>query len=250
MGSQEYTAEVDAMLEPVTQVRSSTEAGGVHLRRTATAGVEPETLPDLLLIERSRAGDTRAIEALIRRYARRLFRLARAMLGEEERAEAAVCAAFVTAFADLNRYEPGAKFAAWLTRLTFTQAHAARAHARASSGRPAYTANLGATADEQPRAELERSVDALPEVFRVVFVLRVVEGVTGIETAASLALNQTTVRTRLYRALRRLSPQVLAGVRAMPALLAPSPECAERIVGRVLASLPHASMLSISASPP
>jgi len=238
------------MLEPVTQIRGSAEAGGVKARRTAPAGAGPETQPDLLLIERSRAGDTQAIEALIRRYARRLFRLARSVLGEEERAEAAVCEAYVTAFADLNRYEPGAKFAAWLTRLTFTQAHAARAQARAPVLVPAHTPNLGAASDEQQRAELERSINALPEVFRVVFVLRVVEGVSGIETAASLALNQTTVRTRLYRALRRLSPQVVAGVRAMPALLAPSPECAERVVGRVLASLPQGSMLSISASPP
>jgi len=240
------------MLEPVTQVRSGAETSGLQARRAA--GVEPEALPDLLLIERSRAGDSRAIEALIRRYGRRLFRVARSVLSQEEHAEAAVCEAYVAAFLDMNRYEPTGKFAAWLTRLAYTQARAARAHARdpiaAAPGGAPPANGAGADEERQPRAALERAVDALPEVFRSVFVLRVIEGVSGVETAASLALHQTTVRTRLYRALRRLSPEVVARVRALPALLAPSAECSERIVGRVLAALSHGSMRSISASPP
>ena len=38
--------------------------------------------------------------------------------------------------------------------------------------------------------------------------MRVVEGISGIETAASLGVHETTVRTRLYRALRRLDAEV------------------------------------------
>jgi len=244
------------MLEPATESRSSTDPGSLHIRRAGASATEPETLPDLLLIERSRGADARAIEALIRRYGRRLFRVARSVLPEAERAESAVCEAYLAAFADLDRYEPAGKFAAWLTRLTLAQARAARAHARplsaaASPAAVAHSSAPEAPPDElQPLAELERSIDGLPEVFRVVFVLRVIEGISGIETAASLALNPTTVRTRLYRALRRLSPQLVERMRAMPALLTLPPERTERIVGRVLAALPQGSMLSISASPP
>jgi len=54
------------------------------------------------------------------------------------------------------------------------------------------------------RQALEQAIDALPEVFRTVFVLRAIEGISGIETAACLGINETTVRTRLYRAQRRL----------------------------------------------
>jgi RNA polymerase sigma-70 factor (ECF subfamily) len=54
------------------------------------------------------------------------------------------------------------------------------------------------------RQILEQAIDALPEVFRTVFVLRAIEGISGIETAACLGINETTVRTRLYRAQRRL----------------------------------------------
>jgi RNA polymerase sigma-70 factor, ECF subfamily len=236
------------MLEPVVPVRASTEASGMHARRTGAAHVEPEALPDLLLIEGSRTGDARAIEALVRRYSRRLFRIARSVLADEARAESAVCQAYLMAFADLSRYEPAGKFAAWLSRLTLIQTRATEAGIVPPGAAPAPTAT---TPDEpSPHAELERVIDALPEVFRVVFVLRVIEGITGIETAASLGLNQTTVRTRLYRALRRLPPEALACMRATPTLLALSPERSERIVSRVLAALPHDSTLSISAPPP
>jgi RNA polymerase sigma-70 factor, ECF subfamily len=243
------------MLEPITQIRSSVEVSAMQVRRVVAAGVEPEALPDLLLVERSRSADTRAIEALIRRYGRRLFRIARSVLPDEERAEAAVCAACLTAFSDLSRYEPAGKFAAWLARLTFIHARATNAQLGRSSA-AAGAAEAGAaqvrdsaTVDEM-RRQLEQAIDALPEVFRTVFVLRVLEGISGVETAASLALHQTTVRTRLYRALRRLPPEVVTHVRTAPALFPLSPECAERIVRRVLSAVPQGSILTISASAP
>ena len=77
------------MLEPITQARAL-EAGATHTRRPGAQGAEPDALPDLLLIERARSGDERAIEALVRRYSRRLFRVARSVLPDAERAESAV----------------------------------------------------------------------------------------------------------------------------------------------------------------
>ena len=54
------------------------------------------------------------------------------------------------------------------------------------------------------RVAFEQAIDALPEAFRTVFVLRAIERISGIEPAACLGINETTVRTRLYRAQRRL----------------------------------------------
>jgi RNA polymerase sigma-70 factor (ECF subfamily) len=54
------------------------------------------------------------------------------------------------------------------------------------------------------RRLLEHAIDALPETFRTVFVLRVVEQLSINETAACLDLNSATVKTRLHRAQRRL----------------------------------------------
>src|SRR3984893_14271099 len=179
------------MLEPLTQV-GSLEASGAHTRRAGTQAATQE-LPDLLLIERARSGEERAIEALIRRYSRRMFRVARSLL-DEDAAESVVQDAYLAAFGDLNRYAPTGKFAAWLTRLAFNQARALRATARsgplAAPPQLAPAATRGAlAADEmQERRALEQAIGGLPEIFRPVFVLRVVEGISSIETAASLGV--------------------------------------------------------------
>lgn len=238
------------MLDPVTQSRSLDNHATLS-RRTGPPGSGTENLPDLLLIERSRAGDETAIEALIRRYARRLFRVARSVVPDEDRAEAVLQEVYLAAFGDLTRYEPTGKFAAWLTRLAYQQARVQRAGMRFAP----VTAGNGAapvaaeTEDAQERRELEHTVGCLPEVFRTVFVLRVVEGISGIETAASLGVHETTVRTRLYRAHRRLDAETVRRVRAVPALLELSPARLERVLARVLAHLPHGSLPGGSASP-
>src|ERR1700732_5183766 len=229
------------MLEPMTQV-GSLEASGAHTRRAGTQAATQE-LPDLLLIERARSGEERAIEALIRRYSRRMFRVARSLL-DEDAAESVVQDAYLAAFGDLNRYAPTGKFAAWLTRLAVHEARAPR-------NRPPAPTPASAAADEaQERRELEHAIGRLPEVFRTVFVLRVVEGISGIETAGCLGVHATTVRTRMYRAQRRLAPDVARRVRVAPGFLELTPERLDHIVRRVLGRLPQGSMLTISASLP
>jgi RNA polymerase sigma-70 factor (ECF subfamily) len=243
------------MLEQVTPVRSL-DATGAPPRRASAQTPGPDHLPDLLLIERARSADERAIEALIRRYGRRLFRVARSVLADEDAAEAAVQEAYLAAFGDLSRYEPTGKFAAWLTRLAYHQARALRAGARPGYGgapaQPAATPGPADAATEERREQrvLEHAVGGLPEVFRTVFVLRAVEGISGIETAASLGVHETTVRTRMYRAQRRLALDTVSRVRVAHGLFELSVERADRIVGRVLAQLPHDSMVRISAPPP
>ncbi|TLZ06845.1 MAG: sigma-70 family RNA polymerase sigma factor [Gammaproteobacteria bacterium] len=241
------------MLLPLTQVQSLAPNGVYGRRPGDNAAVD--SLPDLLLIERSRGGEQRAIEALVRRYSRRLFRVARSVLVEEDAAESAVQDAYLAAFADLSRYTPTGKFAAWLTRLAFTQARAPAAGTR--PGQPATPRQLAAeepgTAEAREaleRHELEKAIMALPEVFRTVLVLRTVEGISGIETAASLGVHETTVRTRMYRAQRRLGAELVQRLRLAQGLFELAPERLDRIVKRVLAQLPHGSMLTMSASPP
>jgi RNA polymerase sigma-70 factor, ECF subfamily len=156
-------------------------------------GAAAHGLPDLLLIERLRGADTRALETLARRYAQRIYRIARSLLGEESAAESAVEEIYAVALEELKRHAPAGKLGVWLTRLALEQL---RAH-----GAPLGAAPRSAGSYRHP---LESAIDALPEVFRTVFVLRVVEGISGTETAAVLGLNVTTVRTRLFRAHRRL----------------------------------------------
>ena len=200
------------MLEPMTE----TEMSAQHHRTLEPAPGAP-ALPDLLLVERARSKEVRAFETLMRRYNQRLFRIARSIVPDGDIAETVVQEAYLLAFSDIERYEPTGKFGAWLARLAFNQALAIRRTSRpsplASVTEPTpveITAVDGSiTTDAQTEAPpsrqvLEQAIDALPEVFRTVFVLRAIEGISGIETAACLGINETTVRTRLYRAQRRL----------------------------------------------
>jgi hypothetical protein len=125
------------MLDQVTPSRSLDTP--VTLARRGSAVSVTDHKPDLLLIERARAGDEAAIEALIRRYARRLFRVARSVIPDDEPAMAIVQEACVAAFGDLSRYEPTGKFAAWLTRLAYQHARVQRVGMRGAAANPAPT---------------------------------------------------------------------------------------------------------------
>ena len=183
-------------------------------RASAPRSLEPSAgataLPDLLLVERARGKETRAFATLMLRYNQRLFRIARSIVADGDAAETIVQETYLLAFSEIERYEPTGKFGVWLARLAFNQALALRRTARPSSMAPNEIASgAGSPADDPSdalpsRELLEQAIDRLPEVFRTVFVLRAIEGISGIETAACLDLNETTVRTRLYRAQRRL----------------------------------------------
>jgi RNA polymerase sigma-70 factor (ECF subfamily) len=223
------------MLDPVTPSRGPDSP----VRRAAAAGTDH--LPDLLLVERARAGEEQAVAALIRRYGGRLYRVARSVVPDGERAELIVQEAYLTAFGDLSRYEPTGKFAAWLTRLAYQQAHARRDAGVPAGALPPQLPQLPqAGEDTLERRELEHAISALPEVFRTVFVLRIVEGISGIETAACLGVHETTVRTRLYRAQRRLTAATVLRVRSLPALLELPAARLEQLLQRVLSHLPAA----------
>jgi RNA polymerase sigma-70 factor (ECF subfamily) len=221
------------MLDPALVSRNLTTSSGAASGTSATHSGE---LPDLLLIERARAGDEQAVQALVRRYVPRLYRVAWSVLLDGARAETAVLEACTAAFGDLGRYEPSGKFAAWLTRLTYNEARALR-------GGPA----SAASASKEPTGQangLERIV-ALPEPFRTVYVLRAIEGISGIETAASLNLHETTVRTRLYRAHRRVAAHAGEAGPVSPAILEPSAE----FIGRLSERLHHGSLRSGASRP-
>jgi RNA polymerase sigma-70 factor, ECF subfamily len=237
------------MLDQVTPSRSLDTPATLARRASAVAVTDHK--PDLLLIERARAGDEAAIEALIRRYARRLFRVARSVIYDDERATAIVQEAYLAAFGDLSRYEPTGKFAAWLTRLAYQHARLQRVEMRfaAASPGPATATAADAAGELSAQRELEHAISSLPEVFRTVLVLRVLEGISGIETAASLGVHETTVRTRLYRAHRRLDAELVRRMRSAPALLELPAARLERLVSAVLVHLPRGALHIHAATP-
>ena len=239
------------MLEP-TRAHTPETAAGMHAKRVIEPAPGLGDLPDLLLVERTRNRDTHAFETLMRRYNRRLFRIARSILSDVNAAEEAVRGAHLRAYANLDRYEPAGKFGAWLARLAFNEALSSRKHGSQGPGSefrtdqvPASTASGSDANETSPnRRMLESAIDALPEVFRTVLVLRLVEELSGVEVAVCLGLHETTVRTRLYRAQQRLKVDVARQLRAEPFnIFELTPERSERIAQQVLVRLHGSSVM-------
>jgi RNA polymerase sigma-70 factor (ECF subfamily) len=213
-------------------------------------------LPDDRLVELTRDNDLTAFEALMRRHNRRLFRVARSVLQDGGAAEDAVQEAYLRAFTKLASYKPTGKFSAWLTRVALNEALMMRRRERGDTVSlddigdeavmPADAANAEPPTAEQfveaahARALLEHAIDALPENFRMVFVLRVVEGLDVRETAECLELNANTVRTRLFRAQRQLRGDLTRRLRGESSEIFDfGAERCDRVVERVLERLPH-----------
>ena len=153
----------------------------------------------------------------------RLFRAAWSILRDRSEAEEAVQAAYVSAFSGIDRFEGRSSLSTWLTRIVINEALGrVRAERRRRAGLDAegvpvleaYREKLvagsetpapdAAVAREQLRRLIERAVATLPEMFRTVFVLREVEGLSVEDTAEALGIPAATVKTRLLRARKRL----------------------------------------------
>jgi len=191
-----------------------------------TAPRPSEKLPDMELVERVRAGDAAAMEVLMRRHNRMLFRTARAILRDDAEAEDAVQDAYIAAHRALGTFRGDAKLSTWLVRIAANEAlMRRRRNARSAAVLPLDASPDGerqamaiASEDRGPEEEavrgqlrrvLETRIDALPDSYREVFVLRGVEELSVEETAAALGIPEPTVRTRFFRA-RSLMREALA----------------------------------------
>ena len=172
---------------------------------------------DMTLAERVGAGDIAAFGTLMRRYNRRLFRLARATLRNDAEAEDALQDAYLLAYRRIGQYRGDAALGTWLSRLVLNECLARlRRTARRDNVVPIVATpddmdldTMATSPDERPdvaagraemRALIERKLDELPAGFRTVFVLRCVEELTVEETAAALGVPEATVRSRHFRA--------------------------------------------------
>lgn len=181
-----------------------------------------------------RQGHTEAFRPIVQRSNQRLFRVARAVLRNDADAEDALQEAYINAFRHIDDFRGNAELTTWLTRIVLNECYRRqrRAHVTvdlqeldsSDFGTQAPPISTNQTMDDpcrctaraQLRELLEREVTALPDPFRVVFVLRDIEQCSVQETAEALDIPPATVKTRLFRArrlLRRtLGPQLSAGL--------------------------------------
>jgi RNA polymerase sigma-70 factor (ECF subfamily) len=176
------------------------------------------------LIARVRREDFGAFEELVNRYQDKVFRLALRFVRTESEAKEVVQDTLLTVWRKLDSFKGDAQFSSWLYRVTANAAlmrlRSQRRHAEISTEdlepsvlerTPQYGQihapgdNWSRRPDEQLqserlKAEIQRAVDALPEIYRTVFLIRDVDGHSTEETAEILGVSVPTVKTRLHRA--------------------------------------------------
>ncbi len=208
-------------------------------------------IADEEIARRVLAGEVELFELLLRRYNQRLFRVARGIVTHDAEAEDVLQDAWVRAFEHLADFRGEAKLATWLSRIAVHEALArVRRGKRLVALTPEAEDRLEATATAGPEAEaltgelraaLERAVAALPTLYRSVFLLREVEGLSTLETARSLELTVEVVKVRLHRgkALLRKHLQQRVEVTARKLFGFDGERC-DRTVSAVLARIAQA----------
>jgi len=177
------------------------------LPATAAASLG-DLIADEEIVARVVADDVALFEILIRRHNQRIYRTVRAVLGTDDDAEDVMQQAYLNAYQHLNQFAGNARFSTWLTRIAVNEALGRRRkRGPFGEGDDEVIMNLvestpdpeqQATASEL-RQVLEREIAALPDSFRLVLVMRDVEGLSTAETAACLDISEDLVKTRLHR---------------------------------------------------
>ncbi|PYS88364.1 MAG: RNA polymerase subunit sigma [Acidobacteria bacterium] len=178
-----------------------------------------ETTSDEQIVERALAGDADAFGEIVRRWERRIFALTYGILGREEDARDATQETFIAAFRNLSGFRGDAKVSSWLHRIAVNQCitRQRRAKVRGETSLEGAAedngAQFAAPLHESPARIVEgcerteavrRAVSALPPELREVLVLKEFEELTFQEIADTLHVPLSTVKSRLYTALKQL----------------------------------------------
>lgn len=170
------------------------------------------------------AGDEGAFEACVRAYSGQLLAVARRILGHEEDARDAVQDAFLSAFKGIGRFEGLSRIGTWLHRIVV---NAALSRLRTRQRRPEMSiddllphfgegehqivppapwkaTSVAILQHQEMREVVQGCINRLPETYRIVLLLRDIEGLSTEETAQMLDTTIGVVKTRLHRARQAL----------------------------------------------
>ena len=185
------------------------------------------TLSDSELASRIAARDVAAVRLVTGRNNQRLFRTAWSILKDRSEAEEAVQDGYMKAFDAIETFAGRSSLSTWLTRIVVNEALSRRSRRQRRSRLlnqesvlvlEEYREKLMAGSVTQSPEKvlmrrqiaklLETAIARLPDTFRPVFVLREIEGLTVEDTAEALQIPEETVKTRLFRARRRLQKEL------------------------------------------
>ncbi|HSQ74739.1 MAG TPA: sigma-70 family RNA polymerase sigma factor [Bacteroidota bacterium] len=201
----------------------------------------PRHLPDEALIAQAKSGDNLAFTELVRRYEETVYRFSYKICRDKEKASETLQDTFVNVFRKLKSFDGKSKFSTWLYTIVtnnclmkhrkrksdeLEESLEAYDHAHPTDGaprRPELVSSEHSPADivigKELRDLLETAMLRLPEDYRVVFVMRDIEGRSSEETAGVLGLSNEATKSRLRRARAFLRDQLHPYINAHPELV-------------------------------
>lgn len=208
-------------------------------------------ISDEAIVERIIKGEVELFEIIMRRHNQRLYRACVAILRDDSQAEDVVQDAYVRAYQHLDQFAGRARFSTWLTRIAVHEAlgrvrsrrrfeeldampeDAKQAHVASSAPNPEQEFS-----GRELRHLLERSVQQLPETYRLVFMLREIEESSTHEVAEILEISEESVKTRLHRARALLRKSLFRrlGAHRQETFAFPAIRC-DRVVAHVFARI-------------
>ncbi|MEP7213828.1 MAG: sigma-70 family RNA polymerase sigma factor [Acidobacteriota bacterium] len=176
-------------------------------------------LTDEQLVESAVSGDSDAFGEIVKRWERKIFALCFGMLGREDDARDAAQEAFIAAFRNIKNFRGDAKVSSWLHRIAVNQCLTTKRRTKSRSEdylnveteeesrifvAPAKLSPLRTTEQNERMTLVRQAVTSLPEELREVVVMKEFEEMTFQEISEVLELPLSTVKSRLYTALKQL----------------------------------------------
>ncbi|PVW15832.1 RNA polymerase sigma factor [Marixanthomonas spongiae] len=176
-----------------------------------------KTLTDSEVVNKVRSGQKELFELLIRRHNQLLFRVVRSYVDKEKDAEDVMQEAYIKAFQKLHQFRHDAKFSTWLVRIGINEALQRKRRLKTKQTinieQTQFINQLENTAAMNPenqmihaqsKAFIEEAIQALPEKYKIVYMLREVEQFSISEISESLQLSESNVKVRLHRAKKKM----------------------------------------------
>ena len=176
---------------------------------------------ELAVIRRVQNGDANAFEALVSAYEKNVYNLALRMMGNAQDAEDMAQEAFLKAYNSLPSFRGDSKFSVWLYRIV---SNVCLDQLRKKSKRPTVSLSMEDEDGEETQLDLpdtaqspeevlekkltreavRRGLAQLPEDARQILLLREIQGLSYEEIGETLGLEAGTVKSRIFRARKRL----------------------------------------------
>jgi RNA polymerase sigma factor (sigma-70 family) len=170
------------------------------------------TISDEEVVNKILGGEIALFETLMRKYNERLYRISVSIVGDGDSAEDIMQTAYINAYRQLGNFEGRSSFGTWLTRILINESllykkREQRKQQLVMETRFTESHNetpLSGLLNKELKDILEKAVARLPEKYRVVFVMREVQGMSTDETMEALELGESNVKMRLIRAKEML----------------------------------------------